>query len=79
MARALLRLPEVLELVPYKRSRLYGLIREGKFPAPVPIGPRIVAWDSEAVAAWIDEQIAFANRRQPAPASSEADANARAS
>ena len=61
MARALLRLPEVLARVPYRRARLYGLIRAGEFPAPIPVGPRLVAWDSDAVQVWIERQIANAS------------------
>ena len=40
----LLRLPSVLGYVPFKRSTLWKLIRDGKFPRPVKIGQRAVAW-----------------------------------
>ena len=40
----LLRLPQVLDRIPYRRSRFLDLVRQGIFPCPVKIGPRAVAW-----------------------------------
>ncbi len=45
----LLRLPEVLHRVGYKRSRFLELVRLGVFPKPVKLGPRAVAWPSSVV------------------------------
>ncbi|UHJ66603.1 AlpA family phage regulatory protein [Melaminivora jejuensis] len=39
------------------RSSLYKMIKEQKFPRPVQIGARSVAWDSTAVATWMQERI----------------------
>lgn len=48
----LLRLPEVLRQVALGRSSLYVAIAEGRFPAPVRIGRRAVAWRAEDIEAW---------------------------
>jgi prophage regulatory protein len=40
----LLRLQQVLELVPLARSTWWAGVRAGHFPAPVRLGPRLVAW-----------------------------------
>ncbi|ODV42371.1 hypothetical protein AWV79_27695 [Cupriavidus sp. UYMMa02A] len=43
-ADSLLRLPEVLKIVPVSRSTWYDGIQSGRFPAQVKLGPRISAW-----------------------------------
>lgn len=55
--RRLLRLRSVLEMTGLGRSSLYKMIKEQKFPRPVQIGARSVAWDSTAVATWMQERI----------------------
>ena len=51
---SLLRLPEVEAVVGMKKSKIYSLLQEGQFPAPVRLGPRSVRWKGSAVRAWID-------------------------
>ena len=48
---ALWRLPEVLRNVPVSRATLYNWIEQGRFPKPIKIGPRAVAWRSADVLA----------------------------
>ena len=50
----LLRVPEVETLAAMKKSKLYDLVKQGQFPAPVRIGPRAVRWRLSAVQKWID-------------------------
>lgn len=57
-ARRLLRLPEVARLTGLGKSKIYADIAAGAFPAPVRLSPRLVAWDSVAIASWIDQRIA---------------------
>ena len=53
-ARRLLRLPEVQAVVGgIHKTTLYGLIREGQFPAPIKIGG-LSRWWSDELAAWLD-------------------------
>lgn len=54
---ALLRLPSVCELTGYKRSSIYSLMKQGKFPAPFRLaGGGAVAWRTADVRAWIESQ-----------------------
>lgn len=43
-ADSLLRLPEVLAIIPVSRATWYEGIKSGGFPAQVKLGPRIAAW-----------------------------------
>ena len=38
------------------RSTIYRLMRMGKFPVPIRIGPRAVRWPSSEVEAWLAER-----------------------
>ncbi|MGO8778926.1 MAG: helix-turn-helix transcriptional regulator [Rhodomicrobium sp.] len=60
--RRLIRLKVVLSRVGYSRSTIYALIKEGRFPQQVKIGPRASAWDEDEVQEWIN------SRAKPAPA-----------
>jgi prophage regulatory protein len=40
----LLRLRQVLELIPVSRSTWFAGVRSGRFPSPVRVGARAVAW-----------------------------------
>jgi predicted DNA-binding transcriptional regulator AlpA len=40
----LLRLPEVLAKIPVSKSTWYSGVKDGRYPAPVRLGPRTVAW-----------------------------------
>jgi len=54
----LLRLAEVRNRVPYSRSTIYQLIAQGKFPKPISLGERAVAWLESDIDAWIEARIA---------------------
>ncbi|WP_228028055.1 helix-turn-helix transcriptional regulator [Chitinibacter fontanus] len=41
---SLLRLPEVLAIIPVSRATWYAGIKTGRFPAQVKLGLRIAAW-----------------------------------
>ena len=56
-ATRLLRLPEVLERTGYGKAWIYRLISEGRFPAPVKIGVRAVAFVESEVDEWIQSVI----------------------
>jgi prophage regulatory protein len=62
----LLRRPAVENLVGLKRSALYKLIGEGRFPAPITLSDGKcppVAWIESEVVAWVQSRI---DRRTPA-------------
>ena len=52
-----LRLPQVIERSGYKRSNIYLLMNQGKFPKAVTIGPRAVAWLESEVETWMQDRI----------------------
>ena len=45
----LLRLKEVLKIVPVSKSTWWAGVKSGRFPAPVKLGPRVTAWRSDAI------------------------------
>jgi prophage regulatory protein len=54
----LLRRSEVEDQVALKRSAIYELMSENKFPKPVRVAGRAVRWRQSDIAAWISEQVA---------------------
>jgi len=54
----LIRLPKVEAATGYKRSTIYRLIKENKFPAPVSLGARASAWLESEIELWIKQRIA---------------------
>ena len=52
-----LRLPEVIQISGSRRSTIYEMIKSGKFPAPVHLGPRAVAWLESEVETWMQDRI----------------------
>lgn len=53
----LLRLADVRARVPYSRSTIYQLITEGRFPKPISLGGRAVAWLESEIDAWITARV----------------------
>jgi len=54
----LLRLPDVEAATGCKKSTIYKLMKEGKFPSCVRITARMAAWSESAVLAWVQARIA---------------------
>jgi predicted DNA-binding transcriptional regulator AlpA len=52
-----LRLPGVKEITGLSKSSLYTLIGEKRFPAPIRLGTRTVAWVRSEVRQWALERI----------------------
>ena len=48
---ALLRLPQVLNLIPVSRSAWWAGCKNGRYPKPVKLGPRTTAWRAEDIKA----------------------------
>lgn len=49
---------QVSEKVGMAKTPIYDRIREGTFPAPIPLGSRCVRWVSSEIENWMAEQIA---------------------
>ena len=67
-----IRLPAVMAATGLSRTTIYEGIKAGTFPAQIQIGPRAVAWDAGAIAAWQAERLlqASASGHQPNPTAS---------
>ena len=50
-----LRQPQVLELLPVSPATWWRGIKEGRYPAPVKLGPKMSAWRAQDIKALIDE------------------------
>ena len=50
------RRPEVERITGLSRSTIYALIDQGKFPKPVKLSARAVAWPDSVIQAWLDER-----------------------
>ena len=50
------RAPQVLRVVPVGRSTLWNMAKEGKFPRPVKLSPRVTAWKCEDVWQWLESR-----------------------
>jgi prophage regulatory protein len=52
----ILKLPDVIQTVGLKRSRLYTLISTGDFPPPVRLSTRAVGWRASSIQEWIESR-----------------------
>lgn len=55
--RHIMRRDEVEQKTGFKRSHIYNLMKEGKFPKAKRVGLRAVGWDSLEVEHWIAERL----------------------
>ena len=53
-AEIFLRLPQVLERIPVSRSGFWRGVKEGRYPQPVKLSPRVTVWTLSSVQAYID-------------------------
>ena len=51
-----LREPMVLQWVQVAHSTLWKWIAENRFPAPIRLGPRSIAWRREEIEGWLDSR-----------------------
>jgi prophage regulatory protein len=54
----ILRLPELRKRIGLSRSSVYSLVRQGRFPRPIPLSARAVGWSQAEVEQWIAERAA---------------------
>ncbi len=50
------RLPVILRVFPVGKSTWWAGVKEGRYPQPVKLGPRITAWRVEDIRALIEEK-----------------------
>jgi len=53
----IIRMREVLRMVGLSRATIYKRIKQGTFPAAVPLGDVAVGWLRAEVEQWITEQV----------------------
>ncbi len=51
-----LRLSEVCHRLGMSRTTLWRLMRDGKFPKPIPVSQRVFVWMESDIAAYIESQ-----------------------
>ena len=54
-SNALLRLPQVLALIPVGRRARWAGCKSGRYPEPVKLGPRTTAWRAADIAALLEK------------------------
>lgn len=52
-ANALLRLPQVLALIPVCKTTWWAGVKSGRYPTPVKLSPRVTCWRAEDIYAVI--------------------------
>ncbi len=50
------RLKDILPLLPFKKSTLWRMVKDGTFPQPIKFGTHCTAWKNSEVLAWIEQQ-----------------------
>lgn len=46
--------PPIPAIIPVKKSCLWQWCKDGRFPKPLKLGPRVTAWRVEDVRAWLE-------------------------
>lgn len=50
----LLRIGDVMSRVGLRKSKIYALVAENRFPRPYKLSPKAARWSEREVAAWIE-------------------------
>lgn len=58
----ILRLPQVCELIGLKKTMIYQMEAEARFPKRVRLGSRAVGWLEDELRAWLHERVAARDR-----------------
>jgi prophage regulatory protein len=58
MSQSLIRIPEVQRRTGYSKPWIYRLIQQKRFPAPVKIGTRAIAFVESEIDEWVAKRIA---------------------
>lgn len=52
---ALLRLPQVLSLIPISKSAWWKGCKDGKYPKPIKLGPRTTVWKASEILTLVEK------------------------
>lgn len=64
-----IRQRELMGILPFSRTTLWRMVKDGTFPAPIKLSAGVTAWQVEAVRAWVDQRSGLAlttGRHEPA-------------
>lgn len=64
MRYEVMRLKKVCAVTGLSRTTIYELMREGKFPHAIELGPRMVGWVGEDINNWIVSKINKSNEKR---------------
>jgi prophage regulatory protein len=56
-AERFIRLPELEQLIGFKRSTIYRMVAAKRLPAPIRLGANTVAWQLSTVQKWMADVI----------------------
>jgi prophage regulatory protein len=54
-ARGFIRMRDIRARIPVAKSTIWAWVRQGKFPAPVKLSPKVTAWRAADVDLWETE------------------------
>ncbi len=52
---SLLRLPQVLKIIPISKSAWWQGCKDGRYPKPIKLGPRTTVWKASDISAFMRE------------------------
>lgn len=58
MSKVLIKMPETMRRTALGKAWIYKLISQGRFPQPVKIGTRAIAFIESEIDEWINQRIA---------------------
>ncbi|MEB0169403.1 AlpA family phage regulatory protein [Pseudomonas sp. CCC4.4] len=61
-----IRLPDVRKITGLGPTKIYGMIKDGLFPAQIPLGGTAVGWVKSEVRAWCKHRIEMARNHPEA-------------
>ena len=64
----LLRLPQVLTIIPISKSAWWQGCKDGRYPKPIKLGPRTTVWRSADIAALVGRLSSQSGTENPAEA-----------
>ncbi|MDO3387952.1 AlpA family phage regulatory protein [Gilvimarinus sp. SDUM040013] len=54
-SQGLMRLPQILELIPVGKSTWWAGVKSGKYPPSIKIGPRTTVWRAQDIHDLVDQ------------------------
>ena len=52
---SLLRLPQVLKIIPISKSAWWQGCKDGRYPKPIKLGPRTTVWKASDISAFMQQ------------------------